>query len=124
MGTTVIVASHLLEELEPICNRIGILHNHSIINVGTPDELRSNYSKNEEIRLRTSGKHEKIARAMRRHVKKIKLTDKRIILYTTNPKKTLKTILRTVDHFNEKIISLELSKPSLKEVFESVYHKK
>ncbi|MBD3354724.1 ATP-binding cassette domain-containing protein, partial [Candidatus Woesearchaeota archaeon] len=49
-GTTVIVASHLLDELEPICGRIGILHNHSLVKIGTPDQLKGKYSKNEEIR--------------------------------------------------------------------------
>ncbi|MBR9691532.1 ABC transporter ATP-binding protein [Candidatus Woesearchaeota archaeon] len=124
-GTTVIVASHLLEELEPVCQRIGILHNSSLIEVGTPDQLKGRYSKNEEIRLITSGKHDQIQKQMKqeRYVKRIKKQDNTLIFYTPQPVKTLYRLLHLVDDLNEKIIGLEVSKPSLKEIFESIYQK-
>lgn len=50
-GTTIIIASHFLEELEPVCTKIAILHNHKITAVGTPAQLRKYYNKSsiEEI---------------------------------------------------------------------------
>ena len=44
-GTTIIIASHFLSELEPVCTRIAILHNHKISVVGTPAQLRKHYHK-------------------------------------------------------------------------------
>ncbi len=44
-GTTIIVASHLLDELEKNCDRIGILHDKKISNVGTPAALKKEYTK-------------------------------------------------------------------------------
>jgi len=44
-GTTIIVASHFLEEIEPVCDKIAILHDHKIIAVGTPAQLKKHYSK-------------------------------------------------------------------------------
>ena len=125
MGTTVIVASHLLEELEPVCDRIGILHDHSLIEVGTPDQLKGRYTKNEEIRLRASGKHDKIESAMKKspNIAKIKREEGYLIFYTPQPLKTLRQLLGTVERLNERIVSLEASKPSLKEIFESIYQR-
>jgi len=125
MGTTVIVASHLLEELEPICDRIGILHDHSLNEIGTPDQLKTNYTKNEEISLKTSGKQDKIEKSLRNssYVAKIKKSRGKIIVYTPQPLKALYNMLKIVEKHKVKIVSLEVSKPSLKEVFESIYQK-
>jgi len=123
MGTTIIVASHLLDELEPMCNRVGILHNHTLTEVGTPDQLKDKYTKNHEIILDVSGKHAQIEKAMKSRVKEFKKRGKNMVFYTDNPKKTLLTLLHVVDKLGERIIKLEMSKPSLKEIFESIYKK-
>ena len=44
-GTTIIIASHFLAELEPVCTKIAILHDHKISAVGTPAELKKYYNK-------------------------------------------------------------------------------
>ena len=38
-GVTIILSSHILPELEPVCDRIGILNEGQLIAVGDPDEL-------------------------------------------------------------------------------------
>lgn len=40
-GNTVILSSHVLSEVETICNRIGLINQGRIVRVGTLDELRS-----------------------------------------------------------------------------------
>ena len=125
MGTTIIVASHLLEELEPVCDRIGIIHNKSIMEVGTPDQLKSNYIKNDEIILKASGKHNEIKKLMKstRYVYDIKEKDDKLVFYTKSTKNTLSNILHLLNRLNENIISLEVTNPSLKEVFELIHNK-
>jgi ABC-2 type transport system ATP-binding protein len=126
IGTTVIVASHLLEELEPVCQKIAILHNHSMIEVGTPDQLKTRYTKDKEISIKVSGKQDKIESVMKKtdYIHKIKRKYPTLILYTQQPLKTIYELLHLVDSLKETIISLELNSPSLKEVFESIYKKK
>jgi ABC-2 type transport system ATP-binding protein len=46
LGTTILVTSHLLEEIEENCNRIGILNRGKIIAVASPEEYREEYGKN------------------------------------------------------------------------------
>jgi ABC-2 type transport system ATP-binding protein len=43
--TTIVIASHFLSEIEPVCTKIAILHDHKIIDIGTPAELRKRYGK-------------------------------------------------------------------------------
>jgi ABC-2 type transport system ATP-binding protein len=38
-GKTVFVSSHLLTEIEPLCDRVGILARGSLVACGTPDEI-------------------------------------------------------------------------------------
>ena len=40
IGTTVIITSHRLEDIEIVCDRVAILHNKSMIRSGTLDELK------------------------------------------------------------------------------------
>jgi ABC-2 type transport system ATP-binding protein len=44
-GTTIIIASHFLSELEPVCTKIAILHDHKIAAVGTLSQLKKYYNK-------------------------------------------------------------------------------
>jgi ABC-2 type transport system ATP-binding protein len=40
-GVTVVLTTHLMDEAELLCDRIGILHNGRIVALGTMDELRA-----------------------------------------------------------------------------------
>ena len=44
-GTTILVTSHLLEEIEENCDRIGILDKSRIIEVATPQQYRERYGR-------------------------------------------------------------------------------
>ena len=125
MGTTVVVASHLLDELEPVCDRIGILHNHTMIEVGSPDQIKGRYNKNEEIRLKVAGSVESIEKGMKRshYIESIKRVKGESVFYTKEPEKALYLLLSFIKRSKEEIINLEVSKPSLKEVFEAIYNK-
>lgn len=39
-GRTIFMSSHILSDMNEICDRVAILHNHKLIFVGTPPELR------------------------------------------------------------------------------------
>ncbi len=40
-GTTILFCSHILSDVERICNRIGIMNNGKLLTITTPEELRS-----------------------------------------------------------------------------------
>jgi len=55
-GTTVILASHFLDELESLCTRIAILYDKQIVAVGTSYELQSRYHLGQTVVVETEEK--------------------------------------------------------------------
>jgi ABC-2 type transport system ATP-binding protein len=127
-GTTVIVSSHFLEEVEVLCDRVGILHNGSMLEVGSPDELKDAYSKNEEIHLETSpGKYDLIYKKLRGlkslSIKKVVNKGSKMIIYTPKAEETLHKLLHLLESMHEHLLDVYVNKPSLEEVFESLTNK-
>jgi sodium transport system ATP-binding protein len=58
-GKTVIFSTHVMSEVEKLCDIIGIIHNGKLLAEGSLPELRSKYSENdlEEIFVRVVGPH-------------------------------------------------------------------
>jgi ABC-2 type transport system ATP-binding protein len=40
-GTTIVITTHLMEEADELCHRVGMLHNGRLEQVGTPAELKA-----------------------------------------------------------------------------------
>lgn len=127
-GTTIIMASHFLDEVELLCNKVGILHNGTILESGSPEDLRNKYSKNDEIHLESDpGKYDKIYKRLMRErslqIKKVINKGKKIIIYTPKAEKTLHRLLHILESMNEKMLEVYVNRPSLGEVFESLTQK-
>jgi ABC-2 type transport system ATP-binding protein len=124
-GTTIILASHFVNELEELCSRFAILHKTKIIEVGTPDELKTSYSKNYEIILETkSKKYERLVKQIKSkkslRIEDANIRNKVLTLYTPNPEQTLYSLARLIEQMNEKIIDISVNRPTIRELFESV----
>ncbi|MEM4267853.1 MAG: ABC transporter ATP-binding protein [Candidatus Woesearchaeota archaeon] len=127
-GTTIILSSHFLDELEGLCDRVGILHNGQIICAGTPNEIKDLYSKEEEIRLETSpGKYHKImerlSKESRLHIRKMQINENRLVIYTAKPERGLHQVLHILESMGEILIDVTVNKPSLQEVLENMIAK-
>lgn len=121
-GKTIIMTSHMLDEVEVVCSRIAIIHNGEIIECGSPDELKGKYSKNEEIHLTTApGNYDAILKKMgKMDISNIVMKRNKIVLYTPKAEKVLKQLLGIIESNKEKIISLKVHKPTMEEVFEYI----
>jgi ABC-2 type transport system ATP-binding protein len=122
-GTTVIMASHLLDEVEVVCDYIAVLHKGDMIAVGTPKELKEQYSKNDEIHLKTKpGDYEKLLKNLKkiRSLKHIIVKRDKIILYTPDSENVLRTVLHLLNKQKEKLVDLRVHKPTIEEVFEAI----
>ncbi len=123
LGTTVIITSHLLDDIENLCSRIAILHNKRISKIGSINDLRESYNKKEELHLETlSGNYESIIRNL--NLTEFLAEDGKLVVYTTDAEKTLHNILHIIENENEKLLYVDIRKPSLREVFETVTNKK
>jgi ABC-2 type transport system ATP-binding protein len=121
-GTTIILASHNLNELEVLCNRVGILHQSRVASVGTPDQLKDQYSKDEEIHLETfPGNYDMIKDSIKhKNISKMENKGTELVIYTSQAEQVLHEILHIIEKHKESLIDVRLSKPSLDEVFLSL----
>ena len=121
-GTTIIMTSHLLQEIEAICTRIAILHKGVILETGTSKQLREKYYKYDEIHFETTpGDYKKVvAKLNKKHIHEILHLHDKVIIHTPEPEAVLKNILLAVNGAKEKLSELSLSKPTLEEVFEKL----
>lgn len=125
-GTTVIIASHFLMDIEELCSRIGILRNGKISEVGSPDELRIIYSKNHEIHLETTKQdytfYSNSALAQKSlGVTKTKREKGRLVLYTAQPEQTLHYLLHLIEQKQDSLIKVDVTRPTIQEVFEHMF---
>jgi ABC-2 type transport system ATP-binding protein len=125
-GTTIVVASHDLGELESVCHRIGILSNAKIEHIGNIHELTNILSKGQEIHLETyPGNYEKLLKSL--HDPLIIEKENRgnqIVLHTAKPQKVLSKLLTTLSHNDETLVDLSITKISLRDVFSKVTKRK
>lgn len=65
-GKTVIYSSHVMSEIEKLCDRIGIIHDGELVAEGTLNELRQQYGETdmEEIFVKAVGGEEALAKAL------------------------------------------------------------
>ena len=124
-GTTIIIASHNLSELEVLCNRVAIIHQSKVISVGTPDQLKDKYSKDEEIHLETfPGNYKMIINSLKhKNISRMENKGTELVIYTSQAEQVLHSILHVIEKHKESLIDVKLSKPSLDEVFLSLAKK-
>lgn len=121
-GTTIIMTSHMLDEVESVCDRIAILHGGKLIASDSPEKLKEKYSKNDEIHIITKpGKYDELVKKFRKlAVSNIVMKSKKVVLYVPDASKVLDQILSIINESKEKIIDLHVNQPTMEEVFEYI----
>jgi ABC-2 type transport system ATP-binding protein len=123
-GTTVVVASHVVSELEQYCSKIAILRNKRITEIGTTAQLRDIYSTKYEIFL-TTAKHQyaKLHSFCARNRSLFsKPTEKagQFVVQTSRPQEALQQILKFLAQAREQVVHVHVDRPSIAEVFEAL----
>jgi ABC-2 type transport system ATP-binding protein len=128
-GKTVIIASHFLSELEYLCDRIAILNEGVIAEIGTIDELSKSLTGNKEIHLQTAnGKYSLIIEKLKK-VKMVEISHvmdrgQKLVIYTPEAEAVLHHLLQAVKDSQDSIVNVNVARPSLNEVFKRVVRKK
>jgi ABC-2 type transport system ATP-binding protein len=113
VGVTIFINSHLLSEIEMICDRVAILHRGHLVKMGTKQELTT---KGELIELRVEGINDQLLEKLRGISLQLQLEGNQIIL---SPKdaKTITAIPETVINHGGKLLSLISRTESLEDIF-------
>lgn len=122
-GTTVIITSHLLGEIDYLCENIAILNKGKILKMKSLAEIESDYSKNKIINIETiAHNYENYLKILRKNkdIDDISTEGKRLIIRTPKADSVMPFVLNLVKKNKDKIVSLHFTKPSLEEIFEKV----
>ena len=122
-GTTVILSSHHLNELDTLCTRIAIIKDGSLVDVDTPDKLKLKYSKLQELLIETyPGSYEKLIPKLKgKSVTGISQQGTYLILKTEEPQRLIKDLLALLEKEGEQLLDIKLNKPNLDDVFVTIY---
>ena len=125
-GTTIILSSHYLSELEHLCNQVAIIKDSKIIAHGSLNEIKKSFDIKKTITIQTKpGNYEKIRKALR----KKRIVDGVIIsealnIHTTTPEKTVGDILTILRKQKEKLTFIKVTGASLDDVFLTIWKDK
>lgn len=125
-GTTIIVASHDLSEIESVSTRIGILANKTLNHIGTIEELKMKISKGQEVHFESyPGNYEELAKNLKDPlIIEIENRGNSLVIHTKKPDKILKKLLITLNKLDEHLLDVKITRLSLRDVFTNITKKK
>jgi len=124
-GTTIILSSHHLTELENLCDRIVIIKDGEIVAKGKPEDLKKKFVLDQEIIIRTSpGNYESLMLALsKKGLKNTKIRNDELLIYSSNPEADLFKIFSIIKTKKEKLKFIKVAGASLDDVFISIWKK-
>ena len=124
-GTTVILSSHHLNELDTLCNRIAILKDGKLVDIDSPDKLKSKYSRTQELMIETfPGNYDEVMKRLKAdNITSIVREGTYLTIKTENPERVISSLLQVLNKLNESLLDIKLIKPNLDNVFVTIYKK-
>ena len=121
-GITVVMASHDLESIESICEKVAILYKGEIHVNSSVEDLRCSFSENYgQINLKSIKYHDLLLDFVKSlSVEKIIDRKNNIILKTKDLERTTNQLVSFIKNHDLQLNNLEVSQPSLKKIFEEV----
>ncbi len=121
-GTTIILASHHILDMENLCDRVAVLKEGRIVAIGKPEEIKRKNMPEESIYFRSQpGDYRKLMSELRKKVpeeiKGCKVQNKTLVIYTKDQSKVINNLLKAAEQLNEKIINIEGVKATLDKAF-------
>jgi len=124
-GTTVILSSHHLNELDTLCNRIGIIKDGKLVDIDTPEKLKSKYSRMQELMIESfPGNYDEVIRRLKAdNITAISREGTYLTVKTETPEQLITKLLGVLSRMNESLLDIKLIKPNLDNVFVTIYRK-
>lgn len=121
-GITVIYTSHYMEEVEYLCERIGIIDHGELIACGTMPELRETIGDRSRIILtfEQQGKEAEEILKVLTHLfseKDLSIQSNQLMLFHKEPQQILTDFIQSVTKTGVKITSVDIVEPNLESVF-------
>jgi ABC-2 type transport system ATP-binding protein len=119
MGKTIMISSHILSELEEICDHVGIIEQGRLVFSGTMEEIRQRMGVQSKVRVRVRGGREKAVELLSAlpQIQEVKVTGAYIAVTFQDEQNTEGLIARTLVHGDIDIVSIEPEQVKLDDAF-------
>ncbi len=121
IGTTIIVSSHILSDLENRCSNLILLNDGKIIKSGSPQQLISVPNIQEIIIEAYPQNYSDLMDDITPYnlmIESHKVINNKLVISTPEPERTLYYVLFHLAKKHQRLINIDFSKPSLADVFE------
>lgn len=125
-GTTIILSSHHLSELEVLCERVAIIKDSKILAVGKPEELKKQFMVEKEIVLQSHpGNYKKIIKNIpKKNISKIDILNHTLHIHSNKPEQLMLDVISTLKKEKEELTFINVNSASLDDVFISIWEAK
>jgi ABC-2 type transport system ATP-binding protein len=119
MGKTIMISSHILSELEEICDHIGIIEHGRLVFSGTMEEIRRRMGVQSKVRVRVANNQQRAIELLSAlpDVEDVQSTGVYIAVTLRKDRNTDGIIARALVKGNIDIVSLEPQQVKLDEAF-------
>ena len=119
MGKTIMISSHILSELEEICDHVGIIEHGQLVFSGTMEEIRQRMGVQSKVRVRVANNQKRAIELLSAlpDVEDVQSTGAYIAVTLHKDRNTDGIIARTLVNGNLDIVSLEPQQVKLDEAF-------
>ncbi len=119
--TTILISSHLLWELEQLCDTYIVIHDKKVLGVGSLNDLRKRYGKQTEIfvEFKEPNYNELLAYLGSAMPKEYSIDSNKLSLYSDN-EALMGHIMNFAKKNSKEIVKLGIKKPDLNEIFEKL----
>jgi ABC-2 type transport system ATP-binding protein len=117
-GTTVFLTTHYLDEADALCDRVAIIDYGKIVAEGTPEELKRAVA-GDVVTLSVAGDQQRALDLLtgQPFVREAKIENSSVLLYVDRGEVAMPAILRLLDGASLQLLTVELHRPSLDDVF-------
>jgi ABC-2 type transport system ATP-binding protein len=120
-GMTIIYTSHYMEEVEFLCNRVGIIDHGEVIAIGTKAELCSRLAGSSFIQMKVESFSDEAMETMKEVADVTQIIYKEesgiIEIFAQNPQEILGSIITTAVNLGLKIEAVEIKESNLETLF-------
>ncbi len=118
-GLTVLLTTHIMEEAERLCDRIGIVDRGKLIALGNLEELLALVGEADVIEISARNLSEEILEALKKEagVIEVSAVENRLTITATHNRELLPRVVQKIDALGGKIEMLHVIEPNLETVF-------
>ena len=114
-GTTILLTTHYIEEAERLCDRVAIVDSGSVVEVATPDDLRSRGT--DQLRLTLADAPAAVPDLEVDGVVEARVDGDALVVTAQGGGRVAPDLLRALEYEGHEVLDLDIRRASLEEVF-------